>query len=55
MGRSKLTTQCATMSANSMSAAPTRAEAGTRYLLSEPMNILAMCGATSPTNPMTPV
>lgn len=55
IGRSKLTTRCATMSANSMRAAPMRADAGTRCLLSEPMSSLAMCGATRPTNPIIPV
>ena len=36
-------------------APPNAADAGRRYLLSEPMNSLTICGATNPTNPMTPV
>ncbi len=37
------------------SAAPKKAEAGIRYLLSAPMKSLTMCGATSPTKPIRPV
>ena len=36
-------------------AAPVAIDAGIRYLLSDPMIILHMCGHTSPTNPMIPV
>ncbi len=36
-------------------AAPQAAEAGMRSLLSEPMNMRAMCGHTRPMNPMRPV
>ena len=43
------------MSARSMSSAPNIPAAGIRYLLSEPTIILATCGATNPTKPMTPV
>lgn len=34
---------------------PISPEAGMRYLLSTPTRLRAMCGATSPTNPMTPL
>ena len=34
---------------------PNAADAGMRYLLSEPMNSLTTCGQTRPTNPMIPV
>lgn len=34
---------------------PSRPYAGIRYLLSAPMSVRAMWGATRPTNPMTPV
>ena len=35
--------------------APNAAEAGMRNLLSDPMNMRAMCGHTNPTNPIVPV
>ena len=42
-------------SAATSSRAPNAALAGIRYLLSGPMNMRTMCGATSPTKPMRPV
>ncbi|MBO4569149.1 MAG: hypothetical protein J5674_04205 [Candidatus Methanomethylophilaceae archaeon] len=36
-------------------AAPHAADAGIRSLLSDPMKMRAMCGQTSPTNPIRPV
>jgi len=42
-------------SAATSSRAPKAALAGIRYLLSGPMNMRTMCGATSPTKPMRPV
>ena len=42
-------------SATRSRAAPKAADAGMRSLLSEPMNILAICGHTNPMNPMSPV
>lgn len=41
-------------SATSMNSAPAAIEAGITNLLSPPMSILTMWGATSPTNPMMP-
>lgn len=44
-----------TMSAISIIVTPNAADAGRRNLLSDPMNILATCGETRPTNPIGPV
>ncbi len=44
-----------TQSQTIRNAPPNAADAGRRYLLSEPMKSLTIWGATNPTNPMTPV
>ena len=45
----------AAQSEHRRSMAPNAADAGIRYLLSDPRNILATWGATSPMNPIVPV
>ena len=44
-----------TRSATINNTAPKAADAGIRYLLSDPKKILTICGATSPIKPIIPV
>jgi hypothetical protein len=55
MGRVEEVTVFATISANTIKDAPIDAEAGIRYLLSDPTKMRAIWGETSPINAMIPV